>query len=156
MSISPTVKKYLTDHEVRYDVIPHTPTASSMQTAEAAHVPGGNVAKAVVLEDEDGYLMAIMPANYKLAPNEIYDVLGRHLHMVPEKELGDIFTDCDLGAVPPLASAYGMPAVWDDSLANVPEVFFEGGDHGHLVRVAGTDFRALMADARHAHFSHHV
>ena len=156
MTISVTVKKHLTKCGIDYDVIAHDHTGASMETAEAAHISGESVAKAVVLKDDEGYVMAIMPATYKLSPNEIYDHLGRHMHLVHEEELADLFKDCELGAVPPLASAYGMDAVWDDSLANLKDVYIEGGDHDNLLRIDGTDFRVLMGQAPHANFSHHV
>jgi hypothetical protein len=46
MTVSPTLQKYL-DQSVTYDLIPHAPTLSSTRTAEACHVPGEALAKAV-------------------------------------------------------------------------------------------------------------
>ncbi len=156
MTISVTVKQHLDDRGIDYDVIKHDPTGGSMETAHAAHVSGESMAKAVVLKDHDGYLLAVMPATYKLTVGEVYDVLGRHLELAREEELSKLFEDCVLGAVPPLGDAYGLETVWDDSLASLKDVYFEGGDHGSLVRVAGDDFRKLMGEAKHATFSHHV
>jgi len=156
MTISTTVKRDLEERGIPYDVVAHEHTGSSLQTAQAAHIPGGYLAKAIVLKDAEGYVMAVTSADYKLSTSELYDALGRHLDLVQEEELGGIFKDCDLGAVPPLAPAYGMEAVWDDSLAMLDYVFFEGGDHDHIVRVKADDFKKLMGDAQHAQFSHHL
>lgn len=156
MTISATVEQHLADAGIAYNVIPHDHTSNSISTAKAAHVSVDAMVKAVVLKDAKGYLMAVMPATYRLSESEIYDVLGRRVELAGEDELADIFADCDPGAVPPLAAAYDMEAVWDDSLANLKEIYFEGGDHDHVVRVSGADFRNLMGNARHAHFSHHM
>lgn len=156
MTISPSVKKYLAKQDVDYEVVTHPHTRASMESAEAAHVSGEGLAKAVVLKDDAGYLLAVMPATYKLTLGELHDVLGRRVKMASEDELGDLFGDCEVGAVPPLARAYGLEAVWDDSLARMTDVYFEGGDHASLVRVSGEGFRKLMADAEHGAFSHHV
>ncbi|MDP6345191.1 MAG: YbaK/EbsC family protein [Alphaproteobacteria bacterium] len=156
MTISAKVERHLADAGIAYDVITHDHTGDSISTALAAHVPVDAMAKAVVLKDAKGYLMAVMSATYKLSEAEMYDVFGRRLELAHEDELVDIFADCDPGAVPPLAAAYGMEAVWDDCLADLTEVYFEGGDHDSVVRVKGDDFRNLMGDARHAQFSHHV
>ena len=156
MTISATVKQHLADAGIEYDVIYHDHTGDSMSTAKAAHVSGESMVKAVVLKDAKGYLMAVMPATCKLSQGEMYDILGRRLELASEEELAEIFPDCDPGAVPPLASAYGMEAVWDDSLANREEIYFEGGDHDSVVHVNGEDFRSLMGNIRHAHFSHHL
>jgi hypothetical protein len=53
MTVSPTLQKYL-DQSVTYDLIPHVPTMSSTRTAEACHVPGDALAKAVVLRRDGG------------------------------------------------------------------------------------------------------
>jgi len=41
MTIAPTLQKYLADHKVAYDLVPHQPTESSMESAQACHIPGG-------------------------------------------------------------------------------------------------------------------
>jgi Ala-tRNA(Pro) deacylase len=43
--------------------------------------------------------------------------------------------------------------VVDDSLAEQPDLYLEGGDHAHLVHVSGTSFRKLVQDARHGRFT---
>lgn len=45
MAIALTLKKYLAAKNVRYDMIAHASTSSSMQTAEACRVPGDRVAR---------------------------------------------------------------------------------------------------------------
>ncbi len=154
MTISPTVEQHLAAEGITYDVIAHDHTGNSISTALAAHVSVGAMAKAVVMKDAEGYLMAVTSAMCKLSESELYDAIGRRLQLVTEDELAEIFPDCDPGAVPPLAAAYGLEAVWDDRLANLKDIYFEGGDHDNVVHIGGDDFRRLMGDARHASFSH--
>ena len=156
MTIPATVEQHLADAGIAYDVIPHDHTGDSLSTATAAHVSGESMAKAVVLKDAKGYLMAVMLATHKFSEGEMYDLLGRRLELASEAEIADMFPDCDPGAVPPLPAAYGMEAVWDDSLVHLKEIYFEGGDHDSVVHVNGEDFRNLMGNARHALFSHHM
>ena len=124
MTISATVEQHLADAGIEYDVIYHDHTGDSMSTAKAAHVSGELLVKAVILKDAKGYLMAVMPATYKLSQGKMYDILGRRLELARDEEFAEIFPDCDPGAVPPLASAYGMEAIWDDSLTNLKEIYF--------------------------------
>ncbi|NIR96509.1 MAG: deacylase, partial [Gammaproteobacteria bacterium] len=49
----------------------------------------------------------------------------------------------------------GLDTVLDDSLAEQPDIYFEGGDHEALVHVSSEQFQELMADAEHGRFSHH-
>ena len=156
MTIAATIKRYLDDQGVAYEVVTHSHTASSMETAASAHVSGETLAKAIVLKDDDGFVMAVMPSTYKLEPAMVRELTDRRLEMVGEDELGPLFEDCELGAVPPLAAAYGIEAVWDETLAQLNQVFFEGGDHADLVRVSGEDFGKLMGDARRGALGHHI
>lgn len=73
--------------------------------------------------------------------------------LATEAEVGEIFDDCELGAVPPVGEAYGIDVMLDNSLNDCPDVYFEGGDHVHLVHVSGEDFRQLMPRAIHASFA---
>ena len=148
MSLSPTVRRYLDDRHIAYEVVTHGRTLDSLHTAEAAHVPGAYLAKAVVLKDEKGYLVAVMPATYRLKLPHVHEATGRHrLEMAMEDELEGLFEDCDFGAVPAVAGAYGLNAMWDQSLRYAETVFFEGGDHESLVQVKADDFRTLMGTA---------
>jgi Ala-tRNA(Pro) deacylase len=148
MAIAATIERYLAGQGISYEVVAHRHTGDSLHTAEAAHVSGESVAKAVVLEDEQGYVVAVLPATYKLKIGDLHAFTGRrHLRLVSEEELAGLFGDCELGAVPALAAAYGLEAVWDESLALSSNLYFEGGDHQSLVRVSGADFRKVMGNA---------
>ena len=156
MAIAATLKQYLSDQGVDYDAVAHPHTGGSLETAEVAHVSGEDIAKAIVLKDEDGYLVAVLPATYRLQLGALREILGRRLEMADEKELAGLFTDCEPGAVPPVAGAYGLKAIWDENLARLEDVYFEGGDHSNLIRVSGEAFAKLMADADRGIFSHHM
>ena len=66
MAISPTFQRYLATKNVVYDIIVHEPTKSAMRTAEACRVSADRIAKAVVLRDEYGYVLAILPASHQI------------------------------------------------------------------------------------------
>jgi Ala-tRNA(Pro) deacylase len=137
-------------------VVDHPLTGSASETAQSAHISGNRMAKAVVLRDRgDGYLLAVVPATHHLSLEMMQAWLGRSVALASEQEIGKLFPDCDLGAIPPVGGAYGLDMVLDDSLTGLDEVFFEGGDHRTLVKVGGEQFRRLMSGARHGRFSTH-
>jgi Ala-tRNA(Pro) deacylase len=156
MAIANTVRKCLEDVDIEYDVMAHPHTKSSCDTAKTARVPGDQIAKSVILEDERGYLMAVVPATHHIQLGQLSQQLGRHLGLATEQELQMLFTDCELGAIPPLGEAYHMDVIMDDSLATCPDIYFEGGDHTDLIHVRHDDFRKLMQHARHGMFSRQV
>ena len=156
MAVAITMKDYLNRWGVEYEVIPHSYTATSLETAEAAHISGDQLAKCVMTEDYKGYLMVVIPANHQVEFDQLDVELDRRLELATEEELGDIFTDCETGAIPPLGEAYGIDVALDDSLTNCEDIYFEAGDHAELIHLSGEDFRDLMAGAEHGEFSTHI
>ncbi len=156
MAIAESIKHYLENHGVKYDVIVHTHTSSSMRTAEAAHVPGDKLAKTVVLHDADGYLMAVLPATHHLDVERLSEALKRSLDLATEEELNALFKDCETGAVPPVGPAYNMQVALDKNLTEESDIYFEAGNHLEVIHVSGTQFQALQGKAELGYFSYHV
>ena len=155
MAIASTVSNYLAEHDVAYDVLAHPHTATSGESAQAAHVPGTRLAKSVVLEDEQGYLMVVLPSNRQIDLGELHRQLNRNLGLATEGELGSLFVDCEIGALPAMGPAYGMETVVDDTLAEQSDIYFEAGDHEQLIHVSAETFQTLLGErARHGRFSH--
>jgi len=145
--IAASVRSHLERAGVLFDVIAHPHTSDSSHTAQAAHVPGERLAKGVMLEDDRGYLMAVLPASRKLDLGALHRTLGRNLGLAAESELAALFADCEPGALPPVGEAYGLEVIVDESLEDAADVYFEAGDHLALVHVSGPDFQRLMGDA---------
>jgi Ala-tRNA(Pro) deacylase len=156
MSAAPELTRYLTKRGVAYDLVPHDRTMSSMRTAEECQISGDCVAKAVVLLDDNGYFLAVLPASHHLRFAELEEQGHSPCRMATEEEIERLFPDCAVGAVPPLGAAYGLKTVVDDSIAEVPDIYFEGGDHTTLVHMSGPAFDRLLVEAPRGHFSAHA
>jgi Ala-tRNA(Pro) deacylase len=154
MTVSPTLQKYL-DQGASYDLIHHAPTNSSTRTAEACHVPGDALAKAVVLRRDGGYMMAVLPASRHLHLSALKSQLGHKVDLASEEEIERLFEDCERGAIPPLGECYGLDVIVDDSIDPRKEIYMEGGDHATLIRMDGEEFARLTAKAWRGHFSTH-
>ena len=151
MTIAPRLQEYLQSEGVPFDLVPHSRTSTSSQTALAAHVSGGSLAKSVVVHHELGYVLAVVPSTHRVELGALQGLLNTRLGLATEEQIAELFGDCDIGAVPPVG--YGMPAVVDESIGRSADVYFEGGDHRTLVHVTGDAFRALMKDAPQARIS---
>jgi Ala-tRNA(Pro) deacylase len=152
MSIAMSVEKYLRQMQVPYHVLAHDRTASSLETARVAHVSSRQLAKAVLLEDDDGYLMAVLPASEHVHLGKLRDQLGRNVGLATEREVMELFKDCEIGAIPPVGPAYGVRMIVDEELMREPELYFEGGSHVDLVHMDCTQYMKLCEGARRAHF----
>ena len=150
MAIAITLKSYLEGHNVEYDTVEHPHTSSAVDSAKSAHVPAHQMAKAVVLEDDAGYIVSVLPSNNRLNLGWVNEELQRDLKLATEPELKELFKDCDTGAVPALSNAYGLKVIWDDQLRHASDIYIEAGDHEHLIHLKGEDFQHLMEKLPHS------
>ena len=153
MAIAKRLQWYLQQHGLDYDLVPHAHSSSSLESARAARIPAGKLAKCVLLEDERGYLLAVLPASCHLDLAKVEAQIHRRLELASETEVGERFGDCEVGAVPPTGAVYGIPTLVDDSLLRMPDVYLEAGDHEELVHLSGSAFRALLAQSMHGRFA---
>lgn len=156
MTIARRVASYLAEQDADFEVIRHPHSSTSMETAQLAHVPGACIAKSVVLEDDRGYLLAVLPASCRVDLGELHRQTNRNLGLATEYELGALFEDCEPGAVPPFGGVYEMDTIIDDSLAEQSDIYFEAGDHEQLIHVSAETFETLMGDVQHSEFSRHL
>lgn len=153
MSIPSRLSSYLDERGARYEIHTHQPSRSSAETARTAQVLPHQLAKSVILEDDIGCVMAVVPADKTVMLGHLSQLLGRkELRLSDENRIASMFQDCDLGAVPPVGMAWGMETIVDDELEASDVVYMEGGDHERLLRMSHDQFHDLMSVAQHGHF----
>ena len=117
MGIAITVQDYLSKKGTEYDVVDHPYALTSLKIAAAAHVPGDRLAKTVLLEDDDGYLMVVVSSTHQVRLGVLNRQLRRNFRLAREIDLASLFKDCEFGAIPPVGPAYGIETVIDQGLA---------------------------------------
>jgi Ala-tRNA(Pro) deacylase len=153
MGVAITLQQYLGQQNSQFDLVPHPRAVTALRMASTCHVPGDRLAKGVVLADDMGYILAVLPASRRIRLADVQAMLGRDLHLATEREIEQLFADCDPGAVPPVGTAYGLDAIVDASIDKLPEVYFEAGDHETLIHMSGERFAQLSWRATHGQFS---
>ena len=156
MAIAMKLKDYLDSAGVHYDLIEHPYAVTSMHIADEAHVSGEDVVKAVLLNDGDDHVLAVVPATHRVQLGKMRKNYNRYMSLASEKDISEIFGDCDPGAVLPIGLAYGLDVIFDNSLYEHDDVYFEAGDHTDLVHVSGREFMNLLGNARHGEISSHI
>lgn len=153
MAIAPSVLSYLEQQGVAFEILRHPRSYSSSQLAENAGIDDEHLAKAVMLSDEQGDLLVVVPAHYWVALGRLNRVLGRALELASETDVAVCFHDCRPGAVPPFGQVYGLETLLDEALTSLAYVYFESGDHEQLLVVSQEAFAKLMQGARIGHYS---
>lgn len=153
MAIAKRLEEFLEASGLPYEIRRHPPSACSAQTARRSRVPLDQLAKPVLLADEFGYVLALLPAAKRVDLRRLGAQLHRQLELATEAEIDGLFRDCEPGALPALGQPWEIPTVYDDALLGLREVWFEAGGHGDVVRMRGPDYLELLANALHGPFS---
>ncbi len=153
MGIPVNVRELLDREQNNYEVLLHRRTNTLTQAAEACDISLDQLVRAVVLVDARGLLMAVLPAEHVLDFEALCSLLHRDLELVPGHQLTAIFEDCEPGSYPPLAAAYDLDVIIDDTVAAMPTVTFEPGTHTSLVQMPQAHYRKLLGDVRIGVFS---
>lgn len=156
MTMATKLARCLSRTEARFETIGRPGGLDASAPPPARSIPADRLARTVLLEDDKGYLVAVIPASHRLKLDELRAQTGRELAYAHADGVREVFRDCDQHALPPVGMAYGTLTWLDDALLAHDDVYFEAGDRQALVRMKVDDFALLMSDARHGHFAHRV
>ncbi len=156
MGLPLNVRAYLERENIAYQMLTHPRTSTLAQAAEVCDIPFSQLARAVILVDARGLLMAVLPADHVLDFAALCTLLQRDLELVPGNQLSAIFDDCEPRSYPPVAPAYDLDVVVDTALADLQTVTFEPGVHTTLLQVSQDDFRRLLGTSVQGRFSRPV
>ena len=145
MSIAPTLNAYLDHEHVHYDLLPHPTAFRAAEIAQTLHTPEKEMAKVVIVKVDDRFVMTVLPASWNVDLRRLREVFpAHHLRLACESEIAGLFPDCEVGAMPPFGTLYGLPVYVDRSLADDEEIVFQAGTHSDAIRMRYTDFSALV------------
>ena len=145
MSFLPRLEEFLELNEAFYKHSVHPPAFTAREVASAEHLPPREVAKVVIVVAENGYQMVVLPASMAVDLTELRADLGvAHARLATEHEIGDLFPDCELGAMPPFGNLYDMPVYADSGLALDEWIAFNAGTHRDVVHMRFADFKRLV------------
>ena len=145
MSVSAKLVEFLDQKHIPYVTQPHPRAYTAQETAAAVHVPGWEVAKTVIVRADGQFMMAVVPATRRIDLDRLRVAVGAsQIRLATEVEFGDLFPECETGAMPPFGNLYHVPVVVDDSLKKDREIVFNAGSHTETIRMAFDEFTELV------------
>jgi len=140
-----SISRYLERHGVTFSVVEHSVAYTAQEEAAAMHVPGREWAKAVVCMIDDQPTLAVLPADRLVDLDRLREACGaRAARLAREAEFRPLYSDCEVGAMPPFGPLYKQPVVVERSLTSDPVILFNGGSHHDAIRMRYRDFEALV------------
>ena len=146
MPLSERLRTFLDSRGAEFTLTAHPKAFTAREVAMAEHLSLREVAKTVVLFGDGAYHIAVVPASKLVDFHEVRAALGlSQARLATEKELAELFPDCELGAMPPLGPLYGLPVYLDAVLAGQDTIAFNAGTHCDVIHMRTADFRRLVS-----------
>lgn len=150
------VHELLEERGAEYGSRRHDETFTAQSLAHVLHVSGDNIAKTVILKADGEFVVAVLPASRFVDLQQARRALGADsLKLASEAELEHLFPDCQVGAVPPFGSQYGLRTLVDRTLRMFDDIVFEANRHDEVVNMHYRDFERIEHPLM-AEFSHHL
>jgi Ala-tRNA(Pro) deacylase len=144
MPLNERLRSFLGATHADYSITVHPKAFTAREVALSEHLPPREVAKTVILFGDAEYHVVVIPANKLVDFQELRSALGlAQARLATEDEIARIFPDCELGAMPPFGSLYGLPVYLDSSLAGEPVIAFNAGTHLEVIHMPTAEFRRL-------------
>ena len=139
------LQEYLDEHHVRYVLLKHSPAFTAQEVAAAAHIPGREMAKTVVVKLDGEMALVALPAPEMVRMKHLKAETGvSQVELASEGEFKARFPDCEAGAMPPFGNLYDMDTFVEESLAEDEEIAFNAGTHTEVIRMAFADYLELV------------
>lgn len=137
--------KHLDEKSIKYLRIAHSKAYTSQELAAIMHVSGKELAKSVMVKDNDKLYMMILPASFKIN----FDLLksafeNEDVRLASEKDFRNIFGECETGAMCPMGQMYDLPVYIAQSITDQEEIVFNAGTHTNAVRMQMKDYLNLV------------
>ncbi len=126
----------------------HSIAYTALEVAFAEHISPHKLAKTVVYAGTQGYGLAVLPADCLIDMSMLGKFVNDPLvRLASERELEELFPECELGAMPPIGVLFNLPAIVDVSVAGQEFIAFNAGTHRDVIHMYYADFDRLTHPA---------
>lgn len=137
------IAEYLRQQGVSFETRHHEQHYTAQEEAQAQHIPGGMFAKTVIVKAGEEFVMLVLPASHHADLEQVGGILGQTAVLASERNLAELFPDCELGAEPPFGSLYQLRTLVDESLGRHERIAFRAGSHTEVILMAYADYARL-------------
>jgi len=139
------LEHYLRERQIPYQIQHHPVAFTAQQIAECEHISGKKVAKSVVIFADSTMMLLVLPAALRVDLQKVQECLGaKQVRLAHEDEFQAAFPGCEVGAMPPFGSLYGLPVSVEQSLTTQETIVFPIGTHTETMSLKYADLECLM------------
>jgi len=123
----------------------HPSAYTAQQMAAREHVSGRRVAKVVAALADGRPVELILPATRRVDLERVRQALGaEEARLASEEEMAKVFTDCEVGAIPPMRHWEGVPVLMDGSMPTDGDLVIVAGTHTDAIRLPFRDWYEMV------------
>ena len=139
------LEAYLREQDVPFESQSHRVAYTAQDVAAIEHIPNQLMAKVVMVFADSKLTMLVLPASHRVDLTRVGSAIGaKEVFLAGEHEIGEAFSDCEVGAMPPFGNLYGMPVYVDRLLAEDETIVFQVGTHTDTISMKYTDYARLV------------
>jgi Ala-tRNA(Pro) deacylase len=142
------ITEFLHEKRVAFDYLPHPPAFTAQRLAKYLRVPGGQVVKAVLLRGGSNSFVALLPATCHVDTDRLSGALRTPIRIAKDREIAEVFRDCEWGVVSPFGGWYGLATLLEDTIAPDAAMVLEANTHVEAIRLRCQDFERLERPRR--------
>lgn len=133
-------KVEFTPHE--YEYVEHGGTSAS---SAALGVEEHRVVKTLVMEDESKQpLLVLMHGDQKVSTKSLARQLGKKSIAPCDPQVAQRHTGYQVGGTSPFGTRKPLPVAMEKTIAELPELFINGGRRGYLVRLVPSELLRVL------------
>tara|TARA_R110001592_G_scaffold324870_3_gene604653 strand:- start:56792 stop:58198 length:1407 start_codon:yes stop_codon:yes gene_type:complete len=151
--IAAKLSQFINRKGILCQAVHHPRSNDFAQAIEQANAVPELCAKCVALIDRNGPAIAVIPFLAGLNLDMLNQTLGRNFQTLSKEMTNKLFPDCESGAFPALAMAYGLPVIIDVDMLGNETIFSASGCSSTLLKIPGTAFRLAMRGAVKGHIA---
>jgi Ala-tRNA(Pro) deacylase len=145
MPILKNLKDCFDEAKISYEVYNHPLAYTAQEIAQKQHFSGDHMAKVVMLVVDGNLVMAVVTASEKVhLPTVRQNLNAANVRLATEDEFTSRFPGCEIGAMPPFGSLFGLTVYVDPAVGDSELIYFNGGTHVQTIRLRYADFRRLV------------
>ncbi len=142
-----SLKQLLETQNVNYNVSWTSVDTASNRIWHDQHLRNVGAVKSLILQDKQGQLQVLIPADCLLDLKEVNRQLGRELRAMPRAALRRFFDKYQLQSIPALPKLTGLPTLVDSRLLEPEELLLDSGNSDQLLKLTQADFQQTLSDA---------
>ena len=139
-----SIVELLRRERIPYTCFRHVPAYTALEEAAVSHILGRCWAKVVICIADEQPVQAVLPADHIVDLEQLRLLASAGvLRLACEEEIGALYPEYEVGAMPPFGAVYGHRVFVDRCLVGEPEMVFNAGTHTEAICMHYGDFTEL-------------